>query len=219
MLRSRAVHHARLVSLAALLLVLGCGRAIDRPAHGAAPGTEAPDATSGVPPTLQPSEALRFRALPTPSPGLVVSPVAAASPVGSPSPAAAPPIVRTIAPAPNASSPAGAPTTISAVLVGRGADLASASLALNGADAGATVDKRSPRDWSIHTTQNLGPGAYTARVLVHDASGGNGGFTWQFSIGQPEPEEAPEPTATHAPTPNRAPAKPVASPDTSPRTP
>src|SRR5215831_14961535 len=73
-----------LPALALLLLaVVACGRAIDRPLRGAAPGTEAP-ATAGVPPTLQPSEALRFKPLPSPSP--------ATSAVASPSAQPAPPI-------------------------------------------------------------------------------------------------------------------------------
>ena len=150
-----------------LMLVAGCRPAIDRPAHGAAPGSEAADATSGVPPTLQPSEALRFRVLPTPSPGLTLSP----SPIASPSAVAAPPIVRTLAPSPNSTAPAGAPTTVSAVLIGRGSDLASASLSVNGADSGASIDKRSAREWSIHASQKLAPGTYSARVQVRDASG------------------------------------------------
>jgi len=73
--------------------------------------------------------------------------------------------------------------TLSAVLIGRTADLASASLQVNGADAGAQIDKRSERDWMIHTSQLLSDGAYTARVLVRDASGAAGGFTWHFLVG------------------------------------
>jgi hypothetical protein len=150
---------------------------------------------------LQPSEALRFRALPSPSPAVAASPspglLAGASPVAvaspSPSAVAAPPIVRTIVPAAKARLAAGSAVTISAVLIGRGADLASASLALNGADAGAQIDKKSAREWSIHTSQALGNGTYTARVLVRDASGLAGGFTWQFAVGEPEPA-TPEPT-------------------------
>jgi hypothetical protein len=170
------------LALLVLLVLLGCGRAIDRPLRGAAPGTEGP-AAPGVPPTLAPSDALRFTALPSPSalpsPGL-----ATASPSAAPSPAAAPqpPIVRTIAPAAAAKLPSNAPVTVSAVLVGRGADLASASLAINGADAGATIDKRTAREWTIRTSRPLGPGSYTARVQVRDADGLAGGFTWQFTV-------------------------------------
>lgn len=80
--------------------------------------------------------------------------------------------------------------TLSAVLVGRGADLASASLSINGADASAQIDKRTPRDWTIHTSQTLSNGTHTARVLVRDASGAAGGFTWKFVVGEePPPEE------------------------------
>jgi hypothetical protein len=110
---------------------------------------------------------------------------------------AAPPIVRTIAPGANAHVPAGAPVTLSAVLVGRGADLATTSLAVDGADTGAQIDKRSPRDWTIHASQPLAPGQHTARVLVRDASGANGGFTWQFVVG----EDDPPPSAKPAPSP------------------
>ena len=35
----------------------------------------------------------------------------------------------------------------------------------------------------IHTSQLLSDGAYTARVLVRDASGAAGGFTWHFLVG------------------------------------
>jgi hypothetical protein len=73
------------------------------------------------------------------------------------------------------------------VLVGRTADLASASLSVNGADAGAQIEKRSPRDWTIHASQTLTSGTHTVKVLVKDASGAAGGFTWQFSVGETEP--------------------------------
>jgi hypothetical protein len=182
-----------------LVLVAGCGRAIDRPAHGAAPGSEGANPTSAVPPTLQAAEHLRSRVLPTPSPGLVLSPspspVAA---VASPSPAPAPPIVRTIAPGPDASLPPGAPVNVSAVLFGRGADLATAALTVNGADTKAAIDRRSPRDWTIHASPALPPGAYTARVLVSDASGANGGFTWRFSVGVSTGQSEVTPAASQA---------------------
>jgi len=166
---------ALLASLCVLLVMLGCGRATDRPLRGAAPGTE-PPATAGLPPTLQPSDALRFRPLPSPSPGVNASP----SPSASPAPLA--PIVRTIDPPNGGKAAPGAPVTVSAVLVGRTADLASASLTVNNADVGAQVDKRTTREWTIHTTQALPAGHYTARVLVVDKSGTRGGFTWQFDI-------------------------------------
>jgi hypothetical protein len=186
------------------LMLASCGRAIDRPLRGAAPGSE-PTASVGAPPTLSPSEALRFRALPSPSP-------ASGSAVPSPSPSAAPapPIVRTINPPANGTVAPGAPVTVSAVLVGRGADLATASLAIDGADTGAQIDKRSLREWTIRTAQALGPGSHTARVLVRDASGGAGGFTWQFVVGEPEgsPAQAPTPAPRSAPAP--APPPPAA---------
>jgi hypothetical protein len=142
-----------------------------------------------------------------PSAGAVASP----SPLASPSVVAAPPIVRTIAPGVDGHVPAGAPVALSAVLVGRGADLASASLSINGADVGAQIDKRTAREWSIHTNQTLGIGSYTAKVLVRDASGAAGGYSWHFLVG----DEAA------APAPADAPAKPAgqASPVPKPRSP
>jgi len=114
--------------------------------------------------------------------------------------------VRTIAPAANGTVAVGAPVTVSAVLVGRGADLATATLAINGADTGGQIDKRSAREWTIQSTQALGPGAYTARVLVRDASGTSGGFTWQFTVGEPEGAPAPAPTVAPKPAPKPAPS-------------
>jgi hypothetical protein len=170
------------------LAVASCAPANERPAHGAVPGSQAPT-PPGVPPTLAPSDALRFRALATPSPGIAVSPAV----VPSPSVVAAPPIVRTIVPGANGHVPSGAPVALSAVLIGRTADLASASLQVNGADAGAQIDKRSPRDWMIHTSQQLADGAYTVHVLVRDASGAAGGFTWHFLVGSNEETPVPNP--------------------------
>jgi hypothetical protein len=184
--------HALLVLSCALMLGLAaCGPANERPVSGAVPGSRTAPTPPGVPPTLSPSEALKFRALPTPSPGLnatAANPSPSASPgaVASPSTVAAPPIVRTISPAANGRVAPGQ-VSLSAVLVGRGADLATASLTLNGAEAGAQIDKRSAREWTIRTSQALANGSYTARVLVRDSSGANGGFTWQFSVGEPEP--------------------------------
>jgi hypothetical protein len=171
------------LTLAGLVLV-SCAPANERPTHGALPGSEAHPTPPGIPPTLTASDALRLRPLPAPSPGVAASsPSPSAVAVASPSAVAAPPIVRTIAPSANGHVPADAPVTLSAVLVGRGADLATASLSVNGADAGAQIDKRSPREWSIHTSQQLTAGTHTAKVLVRDASGAAGGFTWQFAVG------------------------------------
>jgi hypothetical protein len=193
----------------ALGLIVGCGPATDRPARGAAPGAVAGNATPGVPPTLEAAESLRLRAVPSPSPGLTASPSAVAA-APSPSAVAAPPIVRTIVPGPDANVPVSGAIAVSAVLVGRGADLATASLTVNGADFGASLDKRSPRDWTIRGAQPLGPGAYTARVLVRDTNGANGGFTWRFSVGESEPPAAPapEPAQKPAASPQPKPANP-----------
>jgi hypothetical protein len=183
--------HPGVLALALLagLTVASCAPANERPQHGALPGSEAPAAPPGVPPTLTPSDALRFRSLPAPSPGVasgsVPSPSAVA--VASPSAVAAPPIVRTIAPSANGHVPADAPVALSAVLVGRGADLETASLTVNGADARAQIDKRTAREWSIHTSQKLAAGTHTAKVFVRDASGAAGGFTWQFAVGDDPP--------------------------------
>ncbi len=188
----------RLVVLAVgLLVIAACAPANERPVRGAVPGSNEAPTPPGAPPTLAPSDALRQRALPTPSPAVAQpSPGLAASPSAqaSPSVVAAPPIVRTIVPSANGHVRAGAPVTLSAVLVGRSADLASASLSINGADAGAQIDKRSPRDWTIHASQALGNGPQTVKVLVRDASGAAGGFTWQFMVGE-EPASTPPPDA------------------------
>jgi hypothetical protein len=178
----------------AAVLLCACGPANERPASGAVPGSRTVATPPGVPPTLSPSDALRFRTLGTPSPGLGgtaadPSPAASPSTVASPSTAPTPPIVRTIVPSPNSRVAPGA-VSVSAVLVGRGADLASASLSVNGADSGAQIDKRSAREWSIHASPPLAEGTHTARVLVRDATGASGGFTWQFSVG-PSVEPAP----------------------------
>ncbi|MDQ6670522.1 MAG: hypothetical protein M3069_07165 [Chloroflexota bacterium] len=162
----------------AALAVASCGPANDRPRSGAAPGSGA-STPAGIPPTLTPSDGLPVHVAAAPSPVVEPSP----SPLASASAVAAPPIVRTIVPGAHGRVPAGAPVTLSAILVGRGADLASASLSLNGADAGAQIDKRTPREWSIHTNPTLGAGSYTVRVSVRDASGVAGGFTWQFLVG------------------------------------
>jgi hypothetical protein len=186
--------------LLALLLALSaaCAPANERPLRGAQPGSEAPT-PPGVPPTLTASDALRLRGLATPSPvaaqpspGLAnaaasPAPSPAAKPAASPSAVAAPPIVRTIVPGANGHVPGGQPVTLSAVLVGRGADLSTASLSVNGADAGAQIDKRTPRDWTIHASERLTNGTHTVRVLVRDASGAAGGFTWQIMVGEDEP--------------------------------
>jgi pyruvate dehydrogenase E2 component (dihydrolipoamide acetyltransferase) len=206
-------------ALLAALIVAGCAPANERPLRGAVPGTDAAATPPGVPPTLTASDALRLKPVPVPSPGIASSP--SASPVASPSVVVAAPIVRTIAPGANGHVPSGAPVTLSAVLVGRGADLASASLSVNGVDAGAQIDKRSARDWTIHASQSLGNGMQTARVLVRDADGGSGGFTWQFAVGDEAPPAAEPPAPATAPTaaPSPAPAAPRASPAPKPRSP
>ncbi|HLZ30602.1 MAG TPA: hypothetical protein VKV73_25070 [Chloroflexota bacterium] len=185
-------HQLKLVAFAGAatlaLALASCGPANDRPLSGAVPGSEV-RTPAGVPPTLTASEGLLSRSASAPSPGLAPSP----SPLASPAAVAAPPIVRTIAPGAEGHVPAGAPVALSAVLVGRGADLASASLSVNGADVGAQIDKRTAREWSIHTNQTLGIGSYTAKVLVRDASGAAGGFTWHFLVGDAAPAPADDP--------------------------
>jgi hypothetical protein len=173
------------VAFAVAIVLASCAPANERPVRGAVPGNHEEPTPPGVPPTLTASEALRFRALPSPSPAVAASPSA----VASPSVVAQPPIVRTIVPPNGGRVPAGAPVNLSAVLVGRGADLASASLLVNSTDSGAQIDKRTPREWSIHTTQSLANGTHTARVLVRDTTGAAGGFTWQFLVG--DADEAP----------------------------
>ncbi|MBV9324354.1 MAG: hypothetical protein JO352_11255 [Chloroflexi bacterium] len=200
-----------LVAATLLALITACSPASDRPLRGAVPGTS-PPTPPGLPPTLVASDALRPRgaaSVPSPSPGVaeaepspspaVAEPSPGATSVPSPSVVAAPPIVRTIVPSANGHV-AGGPVTLSAVLVGRGADLESASLSADGADAGAQIDKRSPRDWTIHATQKLSDGPHTVRVLVRDTSGLAGGFTWQITVGEPAPQPAqPAPAASPKP--------------------
>ena len=180
------------IAVAAALLISGaaCAPANERPVRGAVPGTDAPPAP-GLPPTLSPNDSLRLRALATPSPGIAASAVPA--PSVSPSAVAQPPIVRTITPANNAHVPGAQPITLSAVLVGRSADLASASLSVDGADAGAQIDKRSTRDWTIHASQKLANGTHTVKVFVRDAEGAPGGFTWQIVVGEPSTTPTPTP--------------------------
>ena len=119
-------------------------------------------------------------------------------------------------PAPTATSPAARRSTLSAVLVGRGADLASASLAVNGADAGAQIDKRSPREWTIHASQSSATGTHTVRVLVRDASGALGRVHLADSVGgEPEsrqPPRRPAPAARPPRRPNDEPARGVGVP-------
>jgi hypothetical protein len=203
---------AVVVGLVALALS-SCGPANDRPLSGAVPGGEV-RTPAGVPPTLSASDGLAQKIASVPSPGVEASPspattpapaAASASAVASPSAAAAPPIVRTIVPGANGKVPAGGPVAVSAVLVGRGADLASASLSVNGADVGAQIDKRTAREWSIHTSQTLGVGSYTARVMVRDASGAAGGFTWQFLVGDEQAPAQPAGKPSPAPKPGGTP--------------
>ncbi len=85
--------------------------------------------------------------------------------------------------------------TVSAVLVGRGADLATATLAIDGADVAPSTAKTNPRQWTVVASPALAPGAHTARVFVRDAAGGVGGFTWQFMVGSPQPASGAEPAA------------------------
>ena len=60
-------------------------------------------------------------------------------------------------------------------------------------DAGAQIDKRTARDWTIHASQKLANGTYTVKVFVRDASGVAGGFTWQIVVGDEEQPSPPNP--------------------------
>jgi hypothetical protein len=212
---------AALLALAAA----GCGRAAERPLSGAPPGggyatpglpptlsvTDSRLRPSPSPlPATQPSPLALAAAAPEPSPGAGPTGTASAgaestataaasagpTPAVSPATASQPPIVRTIAPAAGGQVDGGAPVTISAVLVGRGADLAEASLTIDGATAGS-VDRQSARQWAISASQTLPPGQHTARVLVTDTNGGRGGYTWQFTVAgaaPPKPATRPSPS-------------------------
>ncbi len=198
--RSRAPARLGLL-LASVLLLAGCAPANQRPLSGAIPGADHSTPTPAAPPTLPVGSEPQLRALPDPSPGLGDL----ASPSPSASPNSSPPIVRTIAPALGAAVPEGAPVAVSAVLVGRGADLATASLTVDGAEVGAETSKATPQQWTIGATQALPPGSHTARVSVVDATGARGGYTWQFTVGiaaTPTSEKTAETEATAAPTVN-----------------
>lgn len=196
------------VGVVLLLALVGCAPATTRPARGAQPGVEAPTPTPALPPTLTVADP-RFRGLSTPAPGTTPgvrpspSPGIAASP--SPSPNALPPIVRSIAPAGGNTLPVGVPVRVQAVLVGRGADLSSVNLAVNGQELPADGDRTNPRQWTVGANASLDPGLHTARVIVLDSTGARGGFTWQFTVGETPPAEeaeaAPEPTPPPAPQP------------------
>ncbi len=207
--------HLALLTAILFALLVACSPAIDRPIRGAVPGSPAPT-PPGLPPTLVASDALR-RSVPSPSPGeadfepspspavaeaspspAVAEPSPGATSIPSPSAVTAPPIVRTIVPGANSHVAASGPVTLSAVLVGRGSDLESASLSADGTDAGAQIDKRSPRDWTISASPRLSDGPHTVRVLVRDTSGLSGGFTWQITVGG-APDSRPGPAASPSP--------------------
>lgn len=196
--------------LATLAGGAACAPATDRPVRGALPGIDYPTPTAAVPPTLAAGSDLRFRVLPNPSPGLAASPFP--SPSASPV-AGAPPIVRSIQPPQGASVPLGAPLSVSAVLVGRGADLASASLVVDAVEQPAQIDRTDPRTWTVRTTLPApAAGVHTARVSVRDSANAAGGFTWQFVVGTPTPTEEPapeEPAPEETPTPAGPPAVPT----------
>lgn len=192
--------------LACGLLLIGCSPARERPLRGAAPGLDYPTPTPALPPTLVPGSDLRFAGLPAPSPGLLVNP--SSTPSASPSPAAAPPIVRTIQPAANAQLAGGAPVPVSATLVGRGADLSSATLSVDGADVGARIDRANARLWTISASQPFGDGTHKAVVRVTDSTGGVGGFSWQFSIGAPTATPTPVEKEVESPAPEATTAAP-----------
>ncbi|MBI2756024.1 MAG: hypothetical protein HYX52_04860 [Chloroflexi bacterium] len=196
---------ALLASTVLAVGLAGCVPASERPVRGAVAGSERPASTPDLPPTLSaasaPERAPGLRVLPSPSPGL-------GSVVPSPSPSpGAPPIVRTIQPPANAVVPVGQPITVSAVFVARGADLASASLQVDGAETAAQLERPDGRTWTIRVPQTLAAGPHTVRVFVGDTSGARGGFSWQFTVGEvlptavPVDAEAPSAAATSTPAP------------------
>lgn len=203
-----------LPSLATIVVAISvaCSPATERPLRGTVPGFAYPTPTVGVPPTLASLPDPRLRALPDPSPGLAASPSPSASVV-----AGAPPIVRTIQPPQGATVPVGGAVTVSAVLVGRSADLSTASLVLDGVELPAQTSKANPRTWTIQASVPASQGAHTARVSVRDAAGVAGGFTWQFTVGEPPTPVAEEPPA--APPPPEPPAPPPAAATATPNPP
>lgn len=185
--------------IACTLLLLGCSPARERPLRGAAPGLDYPTPTPALPPTLVPGSELRFVGLPVPSPGL--SPGPSSTPYASPSPGAAPPIVRTIQPAANTQLAGGAPVPVSATLVGRGADLSTATLSVDGADVGARIERANARQWTISASQPFADGSHKVVVRVTDSMGGVGGFSWQFSTGAPSATPTPVEKDAESPAP------------------
>jgi hypothetical protein len=194
--RPKTFFLARVAVLAASLALAACSPAVDRPLHGAVPGSPLTNSSGpGVPPTIAPSFKPIGGSEASPSPGIGLSPV--------PSPSAVlPPIVRTIAPAANGTVPSGAPVTVSAVLVSRGADLATVQLLVDGADTAAEPEKATPVQWTVSISKPLPDGQHQARVLVRDAAGGTGGFTWTFTVGAAaSPGPSPAPAVKPAPSP------------------
>lgn len=187
------------IVVACVSLAAACSPASDRPLQGAVPGTSGA-ATSFLPPTLAPAMS---DATPSPAASAAVSPQASPSPVATSNEATASPIIRTLAPAPG-SQASGGSVTVSAVLLGRGSDLASADLTVDGAPAGAQIDRTSPREWTIAATQVLAAGSHTAHATVAQESGEAAGFSWTFSVAG-----AAAPTA---PAPPPAPGVPISSP-------
>jgi hypothetical protein len=182
--------------LVTLLVVGGCAPATNRPRSGAAPNVEVATPTPPIPPTLSASDP-RFKPVVAASPGAALAASPAASPAPSPTPNPAPPIVRTVQPAAGAVVPEGGSVAVAATLVGRGADLDAASLTVDGAGVGAVIDRSDARTWTIRAAVPPAPGPHTARVQVRDSTGALGGFTWQFTVGSPQPTPAP----TTAPAP------------------
>ena len=60
------------------------------------------------------------------------------------------------------------------------------------------------------------PLAKDLRVLVRDTSGGSGGFTWQFTVGEAQGEPAPGAVPPPTPTKQSAPAQQQPAPDPPP---
>ena len=161
-------------ALLGLALTLSCARPIDRPLEGAPPlrPGEAPSGRgSDVPPTLS-----------APAPTPIASPPAAvfASPSPSPQPVARNPILGGLIPAPNAQIPAG-PVSIGA-RISASADLASASLVLNGTQVQPQVSAQDARTWLITYTSRLDVGRQVVRLSAADRDGRLGGYTWEFDV-------------------------------------
>ena len=162
-----------------LALLLACGRPADRPLEGAPPVREGqtPVVRSSEPPPTLAAVVLSQPASSLPQPLVAV----AASPVASPSPSLGRvPIISGLLPGQNSVVSPGA-VTIAARISGD-ADLAEASLTVDGASVRPTISRSTPRTWVLSYTARLETGKHEARLNARDLDGRVGGYGWEFNV-------------------------------------